>query len=266
MKKIYFVFLVALLTSCSTSFYQVYTVQNSGLTVNKEDLVYENEDCKVTYNLWAEGGDPGFVFTNKTNKDIFIIMPQSFFIRNNFAFDYYQNREYHKVENTDVSAGGSGVNHLLSELTTAGKAYVDKLLKPGSTGKNALNEAIYIEVPTVCVPAHTSKAIAEYRISKAVTMDCDAAQMYPKEKSVPVTYNKEESPLTFQNRISYSFYKDGRDLKSIENGFWVSEMVNYSSKEFLNKAAAQPCEGNVEKVISKFKVLSPGKFYNSYTK
>ena len=81
------------LTSCNNVFYQVYDVDSS-LNQNDNSLVFENEDCKVMYNLWSEDGSLSFVFMNKTDKDIFINMGQTFNIKNGAANDYFKNRTY----------------------------------------------------------------------------------------------------------------------------------------------------------------------------
>lgn len=56
------------MTSCTSYLvqYQVYTVK-SDLKQGNGSLKYENEDCILHYNLWAEGGNPGFVMENKAD-------------------------------------------------------------------------------------------------------------------------------------------------------------------------------------------------------
>ena len=66
-QKILFASLIAaLLTSCaSTSYFQVYKASTSNKLVNKGNLlIYEDENCKVSYDLWGEGGNIGFKFLN----------------------------------------------------------------------------------------------------------------------------------------------------------------------------------------------------------
>ena len=98
------------MTSCTSYLvqYQVYTVK-SDLKQGNGSLKYENEDCILHYNLWAEGGNPGFVMENKTDSDIFVLMDRSFYIHNGIAYNYYNNREitegyastYHESINID---------------------------------------------------------------------------------------------------------------------------------------------------------------------
>ena len=44
------------LTSCETLSYQVYEVKSPDLIQRENSLVFENEDCKVSYNLWEYNG------------------------------------------------------------------------------------------------------------------------------------------------------------------------------------------------------------------
>ena len=69
---------VALLTSCSTTFYQVYTTETSeSISKNKNSLIFEDDNCIITYNLWKHGGDVGFTFYNKTEEMIFLNLEES---------------------------------------------------------------------------------------------------------------------------------------------------------------------------------------------
>lgn len=249
-----------MLSSCSKAFYQVYTVEAPGSVEKENTLVYENEDCKVMYNMWSEDGYIGFIFYNKTDKDLFVILPQTFFIKNGVALEYYRNREYHKTE--IVSSGVT--------LGVAVSGKYDWYGVPGSLNANENRQRrvsktiVEKENPIVCIPPHSSKEINEYIISGQWIRDCNKKQAYPSTKSIPVTYSKEDSPLVFKNRIAYTFDNGGKDLKYVENEFWISELVNYSKKEAISKRKYQECESEVEVDTYVFKIASPRKFYNSY--
>jgi len=66
--------ILVLFTSCmKSSYFQVYKTATSDKLVLKENLlVYEDENCKVSYNLWNEGGNIGFQFFNKKDKNIYL--------------------------------------------------------------------------------------------------------------------------------------------------------------------------------------------------
>ena len=100
-----------LLSSCSKSlYYQVYEVQSQDVTLQNNLLTYENDECVVKYNLWSLGGNLSFLFTNKTDKNLFIVMPKSFFILNGVANDYYSESSYTRaVTNTAQLAASRSV-------------------------------------------------------------------------------------------------------------------------------------------------------------
>ena len=41
------------MASCKSYYYQVYDVSSNNTKMQDNSLVYENEDCKVLYNLWS---------------------------------------------------------------------------------------------------------------------------------------------------------------------------------------------------------------------
>lgn len=268
MKNLFFAAIAALLllSSCSKVFYQVYNTEAPGMVEQGSSLVYENEDCKIMYNLWSEDGNAGFMMHNKTDEDLFLHLSQTFFIRNGEAFDYFKNREYSNTETVGVSSGVAvgGAAYGLANIwglwyNAAKTANVSAGRAKGFSSTTATKEA-----PVVCIPAHSSKFIKEYSISDRLIRNCNKRQAYPKKKSTPVSFTKEDTPLSFKNRISYSYHNDETNLKHVENEFWVSEMINYTEKEALEKKEYAECEGDYAEIIYVFKMASPKKFYNSF--
>jgi hypothetical protein len=86
-------FISILFSSCvTTSFYQVYkTAHSDKIKLEESNLVYEDDNCKVFYNLWTEGGDIGFKFYNKSDKNIYLNLEESFFVFNGYANNYFKN-------------------------------------------------------------------------------------------------------------------------------------------------------------------------------
>lgn len=247
-----------MLSSCSKTFYQVYNTEAPGMVEQGNFLVYENDDCKLMYNLWGKSGSVGFVMQNKTNEDMFLFLSQTFFIKNGEAFDYFKNREYSNTETVGVASSVSASESIY------GLANIWGLTANVETAKNKSYSLTIKESPVVCIPAKSSKFIKEYRISDRLIKNCNQDQAYPKKKSAPVYFTKEDTPLSFKNRISYSFNKDGEDLKKVENEFWVSEVINYTEKEALEKKEYKECEKDYAKITYVFKMASPKKFYNSF--
>ena len=101
MKKLIYLFLTLLMTSCATTFYQVYNVKpNQEKNTKTDNLFFEDENCKITYDLWANGGNIGFDIYNKTDENVYVYLNESNFILNGFAYDYYKNRTFTTTEGT----------------------------------------------------------------------------------------------------------------------------------------------------------------------
>lgn len=96
--------LSVLLASCaSTSFIQVYKATPTNEVVMKNNhLVYEDQNCKISYNFWDLGGNIGFQIYNKTDKNIYLNLEESFFVLNGIAYNYYKNRIYNKTTTSYV--------------------------------------------------------------------------------------------------------------------------------------------------------------------
>lgn len=90
------VLFTAILSSCvSNSYYQVYKVSPIGKTMKSDSsLVYEDNNCKISYNLWKDGGDMSFYFHNKTEDNIYLDLGESFFVLNGISYDYFKDRTF----------------------------------------------------------------------------------------------------------------------------------------------------------------------------
>jgi hypothetical protein len=252
-KNVVILLALFLLSSCTNSFYQVYTVQNEGLVEEENKLVYENEDCRVNYNLWGEHGNLGFTIYNKTEIDMFVVLSQSFFIKNGIANDYYKNREYKESNTLRLSSGWT-------YGTIQGYGYI------GNTN-NITSGVTYHERPIICIPPHSLKMLSDYSIVSRPIRNCDKHQEFPRKVSIPIQFTKEDSPVNFINRISYSFDKDGTNLHYVDNQFWISEITNYSKKMAGKEMVIKDCESDSELPSNKkfvFNISSPNKFYNFY--
>ena len=168
-KNTFLAILIAIvMTSCATgSYFQVYKATSSDKIVLEEKfLVYEDDNCKVTYNFWGEGGNIGFKFFNKTSKNVYLNLEESFFVLNGMSFNYYKNR----IFNTSINTGTtSSKNETLSKSVT-GLNYSDLIqtnrvsFSNSHTVMNSSGYSVYFnEEKIICIPALTSKIINEYK-------------------------------------------------------------------------------------------------------
>jgi len=258
------------LTSCATtSFYQVYKATPSDNLITKDNyLVYEDDNCKVSYNLWDEGGNIGFRFYNKTNKNIYLNLEENFFIFNGISYDYYKNR----VFTNSTTSGATTAKSATASKSVTGINYLDllqtnRIQAASSVGLMASSgySISYNEEKVICIPSKTSKFITEYNINESLFRDCDLFK-YPTKKQIKLkSFSKAESPIVFSNRIAYTVGQT-ENLIKFENEFYVTEISNYPESEILESKYDEYC-GQKSMTMSKyFKNVSPDKFYIKYTK
>lgn len=252
-----------MLMSCSRTFYQVYSVKSDDVKMSDNSLVYENEDCKISYNLWSEYGNPGFVIYNKTDRDLFIILPQSFYIENGVAFDYYENKITEK--SVDVSKNESASLGFLVPFTAQNEIYRanDYNYKRGNR-VNFGSKVSFVESPILCIPTKSSKSFSKYKLKNHYEESCESKLNHPKRKVILSQFNEESTPLKFRNRISYAFDKEGNNLKSIDNSFWLSDIINYSKKGATTVQKTKNCKTSFEEKVYVFTISAPDKFFITY--
>ena len=197
--KLSFLFLAIVLTSCKgTQYYQVYKTESD--TVKPRDantISYEDSQCRIDYNLWANYGNAGFTFYNKTDKIIHLRLDESFYVLNGAAYDYYQNRIFTNGNNsgTQITRGGSVSSLGWMSLYS----YASNSVISGATNSIATTEA-----KEIAIPPKTARSISEFDINQTIYRDCDLF-LYPTARQVKgKTFNESDSPLQFYNMIAYT--------------------------------------------------------------
>jgi hypothetical protein len=258
------------LSSCAIkNFYQVYQVQTTPDIVSQQSqLVYEDENCIVSYNLWGNGGNIGFQFYNKTDKDILLNLGESFFILNGVAFDYYKNRVFTQSASSGASNSRSnsatraimGVNYSNLLQTNVNQTTVN------STSVTSSGYSVaYSESKILCIPSKTARKVSEYDINNALYRDCDLLK-YPSANQIKSkSFSKSDSPLVFSNLIAYAV-GDSSNFKRFENEFFVSEITNFSESAMMKSGYAVFCGQKSISTLKSFKNISPDKFYIKYVK
>lgn len=255
-KFLFFAIAIFLFSSCMPKFfYQVYktTPVKEALKTN-EALIFEDNNCKVSYNFWSKGGDAGFSFYNKTENNIYINKEESFFILNGIAYDYFKNRVYTNSTNVGSNSGA---------VTSQNINYSQSVAISGNTMVASGHSVSFAEEKVICIPPHTSKIISEYLINESLYRNCDL-YLYPSKREIKTKeFTKSDSPFIFSNRISYILGKTGSTVV-LENEFYVSEITNYPEKEITDWKFDEFC-GKRSMVMTKYiKDVTPEKFYIYY--
>lgn len=262
--------LTIILSSCMPpSFFQVYKVKPSENIVSKENaLVYEDDNCKVYYNFWEEGGNVGFRFYNKTENQIYLNLEESFFILNGIAYDYYKNRVFTKSKTSGTSLSNSaslsesvtGVNYY--DLIQTNKLEISSNIGTASSFGYSVS---YNEEKIICIPAHTSKIIMEYKVNETLYRDCELFRFPTKKQIKTKTFSKSDSPIVFSNKIAY-YLGNSDNLNVFKNEFFISEISNHPYSEIIEEKYDEYCGEKSLTLVKYFINDSADKFYIKYTK
>jgi hypothetical protein len=253
MKKIIFPILTLVFTSCVVpNFYQVYKTNVEDGIVGNNNIVFEDKNCLVYYNLSTEGGDVGFSIYNKTESDMTVYLTKTFFVLNGVAYEYFQNRTFSISSNSGTTVSSYYYPNYWNNN-------VSKTTGMSSTGFSTS----YVEKPELTIPPKTLVNISEYKVTNTYFSNCDLP-LYPSQNNIKsIKYSKEDSPFTFYNIITYSTKSD---TVRLENKFYVSEIANFPSNTMFNRVDTSFCGYRLEFPVEVFKKLTPDRFYIMYTR
>lgn len=232
------------MASCAPlQYYQVCKTEVSDeMQVGTKSIIYEDGNCTVAYDLWSQGGNPGFYFRNNTNEDIYLHLDKSFFVKNGVAYDYYLDRIISTTNQTTVSAS--------NRIGTSG------LMNTSGEAQNRREKEV------ITIPANTRKKISEYSVSWLRITHCDLPSYPTRMKIKTKAFDKENSPMVFSNRIAYS-KGNAEEVISFENEFYVSEVTNYPEQAMFENRSVTYCEGRA--VSRRFmKYVSPDAYFLKY--
>ncbi len=255
--------IVLLITSCSPIQYQVYEVKAPGMELIKNTLAYENTDVKISYNLWSENGAVRFIVENKTDRNIFIDLGQTFIIKNGFATEYFKDRTY--TTTTSINKSNTGAITALGTLFYFGNIYDVSVGKSVETSKGLGYSVTHKEKKYECIPAHSMKDFYQYDIEPNLEIACNKEVDIPKTSSLVKEYTAETTPMKIVNRVAYSFTEGDKNIVNVDNVFWISKIKNYAKKSAIEKVSVQDgCKSSVKKSV--FKIGCPNMFYKTVKK
>ncbi len=199
MRILILAFIVMSLTSCMSWKTQLSTVSSD---VVDEKLIFENEDVKLKYSFWDEGGKLGFTVENKTDGPIFIDWTHCNFIFNGYAYDFYSNEE--KVDLRTI-----GVYNTTSVSSTY--SYDLHVTKSKQWSKGTVTK----DKESTQIPPNSQIQ------AKIIGLDFP----WLKIENGEINFPKDNSPLTVRNYLSYSKNSDLTELNYVDNEFWVSSTI-----------------------------------------
>jgi hypothetical protein len=242
---------ILMLTSCKVSEYlQIYKVKTEGKILNTDEIIFQDDNVNIYYNLWSKGGDIGFTFQNKTDKIITLDLTKTFFILNGYSNQYFQNRTY-------TNSTGSATS-IASSFPFYGYNRISKT-NMSITG----NSQSILESPLINIAPKSKIDISEFKIVNSRHLSCEMPRYPNAKKNISLEYNQSDSPYKISNYITY--YSNS-DTINIENKFYVNEITNYNYKDATAVVDTNICGGKLETPISVIKDSKCNKFYIQYTK
>lgn len=285
----YLLSLTMLLTliGCQPTYYQIYDVKTpNNITNNNNILIYEDANCRITYDLWANGGNFSFKFFNKTSDNIYIHMDESFYTKNGIANNYFNN----SIETNSKFASFLSSGTISSSTTTsANSSYTasravtgynsfdllqtNKLIKSNNFGitnnfgvSNTFQttegygkSVTKIEERIIVIPRNSAKIIYGKLINNSYLSFKDLKEYPNNKEKFSLSFNKDNTPLSFSNIISYSLNRDDKLIK-VYNDFYVSEIINYNGTDVI-KSVTKDANGRMIRPYKYFTVAAPNKFY-----
>lgn len=237
----YINYLIALaaicVTSCApttTDYYQLLYV-NSNLEQLDDKYIYQDNNCVVSYDFWANGGNPGFVMQNNTDSIMYVDLGKTFFVRNNYSHCYYKNRIFSQ---SDASIIGATAN----------------------TGKTSANGVSIEEKEIVAIAPKSRMRFNEFNIVSDVLQDCSVPLFPKKDARAEISFDSANSPVSFGNYITYKVGDNGKAV-SFSNDFYVSKWTNFKKKDVFT-TIYDDCKNRHKRTVMK-SVNSPC-FYVKY--
>ncbi len=272
MKSIIILFAIILLSSCAQPyyFYQLQKTKSNNVKFIDSNYVFENNDVKISYNLWGNNGDPGFYFYNKTDKIIYLNLDKSFFILDGIAYDYYQNREW---SSSQSASQGVSESQSINNKKSIANFFIDAAAsnsKSVSSSSSIISASsnqsgiTRIEKKIIKMPPQSAKVIVEFTIANRIYKDCNLVENPDEDEINTLSFNKEKSPHLFSNRLSYSFNPELTDAKTIVNEFWVSEVTNYPEDLFIEYRDKVICNKKSYYEYPYYKYYSSDSYYIEY--
>jgi hypothetical protein len=261
MRTLTLLFLGILVISCNPTktYFQIYKTKSETVKkTNNNSIAFEDNNCRIEYNLWENNGNAGFSFFNKTNETVYLLLDESFYVINGNAYDYYQNRVFINTISSATqqsSSLGYGKIGFLSITNYASKSIIN----------NSSNGVEVIESKIIAIPSKASKTISEFKINETVYRDCDMLR-FPSSKQISMkSFSENASPLKFYNSICYRIGQQETKVK-IRNDFFVSEITNLAENEVMVIERNKFCDQKGGTPVKVFEESNPNNFYVRYSK
>lgn len=256
--------LMVLMTSCSeTTYYQFCKVTPSNqMKTENNYIVFQNDDCTISYDFFNEGGNAGFQFYNNTDSIIYLDKAKTFYTANGIAYDYFKNRHYtasstgsKTVSNSKAVHASASVSDDLNNMASA------SLAESNTKGSSVAFSRSYStdEAPILAIPPHTSRFVQEYTVLNDIFRYCELNHKDPNG----LNFDIDNTPLSFGNIITYTIGIN-TPHRTVENNFYISNITNHASSDVTEKVKVNNCGKTTTEQITVFKESRPDIIYQEF--
>ena len=266
MKHLKLLLFAFVLQSCTTTYYQVCTV-DSDINMDENALIYSDSNCDIIYNLWGEGGNLDFIFVNKTDSELCLDMEHSFAIYNGMARDYYEDTEFSTSTSVNIASSKALMKSYNANITKYGYTHSPYINTPTSIGGSVTASGLESTTTSIAksntvtkktakyiyIPAKAAKVIQSFTVAGAFFKRGNKKFDTPKRESELLEFNSENTPLLIRNNIKYTI-KDETFVAN--NSFWINSIQNYVEHAIIKETS----RGKIIEISS-----APNVFYNKKT-
>ena len=242
-----------ILTSCSKSvyYYQLVELESENMKEVEGQVISSNDEIEVMFNIWGDGGNTTFEITNKTNKTIYIKHDECFLIKNGRITDYYDNAEYSSSSSNTRGSSSKRSNIYNSNSNTTLQEYtplnaIASVLSSESTNESTRTKSVITsDKVTLPLPPNSNRVIYGYSLQNNRYWDCDVDPIPNKKNSNKengLSFNKDNTPLSFRILITYSFDDDFDNKKTFESSAFLKHFSNWHVDKFFNEENYRQCE------------------------
>lgn len=231
-------------STTSKKFYQIYETSSEQAVLDGKSLRFEDANCQISYNLWAEGGNPGFSFFNKSKEVITIKKDNCFFIMNGIAYDYFLNRIITTTSDFSYS----------NDTRTSNFAM-------GRARQSIGRSNSFTEDRNILIPPNAMKFVGEHIINSTPFRDCNLMRFPDKNDKAKIEFNQSNSPFVFKNYITYLI---NEEEYVIENTFFVNTIYNLPQSQVIEVVTVKNCGIETYQRQEIFRQEKPNSFYIKY--
>lgn len=259
MKKLFIplTLIIMVFSSCSPiHYYQLFEAKPIGNIPIENQVVFEDENCRVVYDLWDRRGDMGFTIYNKTDSYLSLDLSKSFLVINGAVYDYFLNRTY-----TTSSASGLSA----TAATSTPYSWSTGVVATSGSSSSGASSSI-IEKFNRTLPPKTHTRISQFSVTKELFFDCDFVVYPEKGKISSVSFDESNTPYEFYNLLNYSLEDSAENSAPIEmkNTFYIHKISNYPEEMFFDYQKEDECGNTLYSPKRYFKFAQPNSFYLGY--